>query len=65
MAELNLGIKFLWEERSGDCEPCKVCKEPIYLKRYVPVIMAGNRRTEIEASFCESCYNEMIDGESV
>lgn len=65
MPGLSLSIALEWEERTGDCKPCKVCKEPIYLKRYVLVLITDKTRTDIDASFCESCYNIVDDGDTV
>jgi len=65
MADLTLSIKFEWEETPGGCEPCKVCNEPIYLKRYVPAIVIGGVRELLSMSFCESCYNLIDNGGDV
>jgi hypothetical protein len=61
MAGLSLGIKFYWEEQPGDCTPCKVCKEPIYLKKFVGVLECGTDKIELEAALCETCYNMTED----
>lgn len=57
MAGLSIVIKFYWEEQSGDCTPCKICKEPIYLKKFVGVLECGGEKEELNAVLCEACYN--------
>jgi hypothetical protein len=57
MAGLSLTISFYWEEMPGDCTPCKVCKEPIYLKKFVAILECGPEKTELNAALCEACYN--------
>lgn len=61
MPGLSLSIKFYWEEQPGDCTQCKVCKEPIYLKKFVGILECGNKKVEIEAALCEACYKLVDD----
>lgn len=65
MAALSLSIAIEWEERPGDCQPCKVCKEPIYLKKYVPVIIVGTKKADGDIGLCESCYNCIDNGDAI
>lgn len=61
MPGLSLSIKFFWEEQPGDCTLCKVCKEPMYLKKFVGMLECGGEITEINAALCETCYNMSED----
>jgi hypothetical protein len=63
MAELSISISFSWKEEPGDCRPCELCKEPIYLKRFIPVVQIGYSANELKISFCESCYNLIENGD--
>jgi hypothetical protein len=65
MAEISLTISLFWEEQAGDCKPCEMCKEPIYLKRFVPVIQIGPSVNVLKVSYCESCYNLIEDGRNI
>lgn len=65
MADLSISISFDWEERPGECIPCRTCNEPIYLKRYVAVVSIGVYKEELKISLCESCYNLIDDGGDV
>lgn len=65
MAGIFISVSLWWEEKPGDCGPCELCKEPVYLKRFVPVMQIGPSVTEINVSYCESCYNLIEDGGNV
>lgn len=49
----------------GECKPCELCKDQIYLKRFVPVMQIGPSVTRINVSYCESCFNLIDDGRDV
>jgi hypothetical protein len=65
MAELFLSVSLWWEEMPGECNPCELCKDQIYLKRFVPVMQIGPSVTKLNVSYCESCYNRIDDGRDI
>lgn len=59
MAGITLDIDLEWEQQPGDGSACMKCKEPIFYKLYVHVVVSGPERTETNRRLCESCYNAL------